>query len=99
MKGWTLAIILVPTAPLTACRHRDPPSPDASPSVAYPDVPAPSDRPVSSVPLTLNVSTVRAPSSAAPVSASDALLPQTHDKPTTASAAFDARVRSLWEAI
>jgi hypothetical protein len=69
------------------CRRGEPPTPDASPSIALPELPAPTS-PVDPMP----------PSSPA-TTTEPALLPQTHALPHASGAAFDARVRALWDAI
>jgi|HubBroStandDraft_5_1064220.scaffolds.fasta_scaffold36770_2 hypothetical protein len=74
---------------LQGCSRVDPPAPDASPSVALPELPAPqaSGSSASSEPT---------PALPAPDPAS---LPQTHDAPHAEGAAFEARRQALWEAI
>lgn len=75
----------------SACSHHEPPAPDASPSVALPEIlPLPSSRPLSSPP-----SSIVAPDA----SADPAKLPQTHDRPEASGAAWDQRVAALWTAI
>jgi hypothetical protein len=73
-----------------ACRRGEPPTPDASPSIALPEVPAP---------MTLAGPTDGSPSSSSATTTEAALLPQTHALPLASGAAFDARVRALWDAI
>ncbi len=74
---------------IPACARQPPPSPDASPSVALPELPQP---PVpSSAPSTAIASTPAIPDPGP--------FPQTHDMPATAGAAFEARRAVLWEAI
>jgi hypothetical protein len=96
-----LAVVLGHAAG-TACSRREPPTPDGSPSVAYPE-PAPAPlRSASSSPSASAAppeTASAAPPAPLPSASSDALLPQTRDKPRGAGPAFDARVRSLWEAI
>jgi hypothetical protein len=73
-----------------ACSHVEPPSPDASPSVALPELlPPPS------------AGGVTPPASAEPAAAvpDPASLPQTHDVPHAQGAAFEARRDALWDAI
>src|ERR1700733_9353451 len=91
-----------------ACTRRDPPAPDASPSVALPEValtpPAgasPAIPPaIASASLSPWLSPSRSPSAAAEaVAPPDADLPQTHDRPEASGAAFDARVAALWAGI
>ncbi len=97
----TLALMLARVACaacLSACPHGEPPSPDASPSVAYPEPVAPPRPP--STPSALPAAAPASTSPPPPGSPSDpSLLPQTRDKPRAAGDAFDARVRALWDAI
>jgi hypothetical protein len=103
-----------PTAPLPlallavtfACDARDPPAPDASPFTALPEVPAAfaaaSESPDASPRRTLGtaVGAVEAGAEGGADAAVDpALLPQTRDKPSASSAAFEARAAALWDAI
>jgi hypothetical protein len=81
------------------CRRQEPPTPDASPSIALPELPAPtslvgpipdvrpSPSPIPDVPESPTTTTEAA------------LLPQTHALPLASGPAFDARVRALWDAI
>ena len=115
-----------------ACGRGEPPTPDASPSISLPELPAPTTLvgpvapsppgPLSALAVVAKPETgpaaaaVRTPSpspttgvsspSAAPdvpsppaTTTEAALLPQTHALPHASGAAFDARVRALWEAI
>ncbi len=72
-----------------ACTHREPPAPDASPSVALPEF-APAPRASTST----ATSTPSAPPTDDPAS-----LPQTHDEPSPSGPAFEARVHALWDGI
>ncbi len=82
-------------APLAACTHHEPPTPDGAPSTALPElVPTPQ---AATLPSAARSSSAGAPS---PDSSADpALLPQTHEIPHASGAEFDARVEALWEAI
>jgi len=86
-RGSLLAAFLV-FSPL-GCSHVEPPGPDASPSIALPEAPAP---------LAMDASAGAEPSAAIPAPESP-LLPQTHDVPHAAGAAFEARTQALWQAI
>lgn len=80
---------------LAGCERHDPPTPDGSPSIAPPELPAPSPPPSPSLPA--------APSSrvaSTPVDASNpGDLPQTHDLPAGSDPALATRATGLWEAI
>jgi hypothetical protein len=84
VAGLAGAAILV----CSACSHREPPAPDASPSVAIPEaLAAPA---ASSGPST----------SPAPVPSVDpATLPQTRDVPSPSGPTFELRRDALWDAI
>ena len=85
---------------LTACAHKEPPTPGGTPWSAAPEVAA-----VPSAPSTpLDAGEPRPGTSPAlPASASapqdPSILPQTRDVPAANGAAFDARVAALWDAI
>jgi hypothetical protein len=73
------------------CSHVEPPAPDASPSVAVPELPVPQES---------GSGAVSAAAPEPPVPGPDpATLPQTHDLPHAQGAAFEARRQALWEAI
>ncbi len=100
MVPGSLASALAIAALFAGCSRREPPTPDASPSLAYPDIlPAPR----ASAPATPSASprdgASPPPSPVPSASADSALLPQTHDKPRAEGSAFDARVGALWDAI
>ncbi|MGD0527353.1 MAG: hypothetical protein ABSE49_19585 [Polyangiaceae bacterium] len=83
------------------CTRNEPPAPDASPSVALPEL-----RPASSATVSAAATTGLTPApSASPTpppsaSAADpATLPQNHDHPPASGAAFDAGVAALWAGI
>ena len=71
------------------CGHGLPPTPDASPSSALPDVPV----------ATLPAAATPRDGGSESTATDPARLPQTHDLPSAAGAAFEQRVRGLWEAI
>jgi hypothetical protein len=73
------------------CGRAEPPAPDASPSVALPELPAP---PGAASPA----GSVAAAEPSVPVP-DPATLPQTHDLPPAQGAAFDGRRQALWDAI
>jgi hypothetical protein len=73
------------------CSHLDPPAPDASPSVAQPELPAPQASGSSA-------GIGSEPESPVP-SVDPASLPQTHEVPHAEGAAFAARRQALWDAI
>jgi len=82
----TEVLLLIAAA---ACTHREPPAPDASPSVALPEMaPAPGAPTPTPTPT---------PTSSA--SADSASLPQTHDEPAASGPALEARVQALWDGI
>jgi hypothetical protein len=104
------ALWLIASALAAGCDRREPPAPVGSPSVALPELAPPAPvRDLSGGPSTTSASgpTAPAPSSppAAPSAPPDAIavdpatLPQTRDRPKASGAAFDARVRALWDAI
>jgi hypothetical protein len=101
MRSWALATALVHAACLEGCSRGEPPMPDGSASVAYPDMlppPRSSPPPASSAPPTPAASPPQSPPLAS--GASDpSLLPQTRDRPASSGDAFDARVRALWDGI
>jgi hypothetical protein len=76
---------------VVGCERREPPMPDASPSVALPEVPAPAGP----------ASAAGDPSLPAPPApdSDSAFLPQTHDVPHAEGPAFEARRDALWQAI
>ena len=92
------------TVVVSGCRRGEPPTPDASPSVAYPDLsalppPAPS-RSLTAAPSAAPPASSVVPSASVQAAPQDpALLPQTRDRPRASGEAFDARVRALWDAI
>jgi hypothetical protein len=85
-------------ATLLSCSRGEPPAPDASPSVAAPELPTPS---TSSAAVTTGSTSAPAPSTSASSDASvdPATLPQTRDRPVASGPAFEARVAALWSAI
>jgi hypothetical protein len=85
-----------------ACTHREPPAPDASPSVALPELAPPPGAATATAKATTTSATGSAAASAsetAPASSDQASLPQTHDEPTASGSAFAARVQALWDGI
>jgi hypothetical protein len=91
-------------AATTACIRGDPPAPDASPSIALPEMPpAPPDAAAAtpsegrSSPSQVAAASTSAGDSALPLL--PPLVPQTHDRPEASGAAFDARVAALWAGI
>ena len=82
-----IAALLV--AGTAGCGHTEPPAPGASPSVALPELVAPSSPGSSATP----------PLSATPEAPDPASLPQTHDLPRAEGATFEARRNALWDAI
>ena len=89
-------------AATTSCVRGDPPAPDASPSIALPEMPPLLPDAAAAAPSEGSASPPPTPSTAASPSASiadPALLPQTHDRPEASGAAFDARVAALWAGI
>ncbi len=82
------AAALTPLAVFAACARQNPPAPDVSPSVALPEV-TPPTAPSSAPSATGSVLAIPDPGS----------LPQTHDAPHAAGAAFEARRAALWDAI
>src|ERR1019366_1053493 len=74
---------------VAGCERREPPMPDASPSVALPELPAPAG----------SASAAGEPSPPAPPAPDSAFLPQTHDVPHAEGPAFEARRDALWQAI
>jgi hypothetical protein len=89
-----------------ACTHHEPPAPDASPSVALPEL-APPAAPARAASAAADASPPAAgsPSSSAAnrppagSSADPATLPQTHDSPQASGPAWDVRVAALWSAV
>ena len=88
------------------CARHEPPAPDASPTIALPEIAPMTSSSSGAATLDLSASPPSAappaPSSAAtpPASSADpSLLPQTHDRPEASGAAFEARVAALWSAI
>jgi hypothetical protein len=88
-RGSQLALALALAA--AGCRHVEPPAPDASPSVALPELPVPQE----SGAVAVSAATLEPPVPA-PEPAS---LPQTHEVPHAQGAAFEARRQALWDAI
>src|ERR1700722_51720 len=89
------------------CARHEPPAPDASPTIALPEI-APTTSSSSGAGSLDGGTSPRstaapsAPSSSATPPASSAnpsLLPQTHDRPEASGAAFEARVAALWSAV
>lgn len=78
------------SAPMAACTHREPPTPEGAHSTAAPEFEAPTS-PIASASATADASE--------PPSADPALLPQTREVPHASGVAFGARVRALWDAI
>jgi hypothetical protein len=86
------------------CTRSEPPAPDASPSVARPELrpaapgaaSAAAGAAAASAPSASSASPALPPSSSA---ADPATLPQTHDHPPASGAAFDAGVAALWAGI
>jgi hypothetical protein len=76
---------------VAACGHQEPPAPDASPSVALPELAAPGAMASGSDAATAAPTLTPAFDSAS--------LPQTHDVPRAAGPAFEARRDALWQAI
>ena len=72
------------------CRHVEPPAPDASPSVALPELPVPQE--------SGSVAGSAAPPEPPP-GPDPASLPQTHDLPHAQGASFEVRRQALWDAI
>ena len=111
MRFAALARLLSLAAALVSCAHREPPTPDGSPSVALPELPAPAAPAAPASPQPSVAQSPQSPSTEAPASpppsvpipppsAADAsLLGQTHEMPATSDPRFDARLRGLWEAI
>jgi hypothetical protein len=90
-------------ATTSACVRGDPPAPDASPSVALPEM-APALAGAGPVTLSPAISGAPLPSpwtdaAALASTAGSALQPQTHDRPDASGVAFDARVAALWAGI
>jgi hypothetical protein len=83
------------------CAHGEPPAPDASPSIAAPELPAPSTSGAAPSPSSsTSTSTGNATATPTPSASVDpATLPQTHDRPVASGPAFEARVAALWSAI
>jgi hypothetical protein len=73
------------------CSHVEPPAPDASPSVALPEIPPP--------PTSSSGTAAAAPAESSLPVPDSASLPQTHDVPHAQGAAFEARRDALWDAI
>jgi hypothetical protein len=102
MRSWALAAALLHAASLATCSRGEPPTPDGSPSVAYPDLPSPAPK---SPPAASFGAPAPPASQPAPVGPLDSgapdpsHLPQTREKPTATGDAFDARVRALWDGI
>jgi hypothetical protein len=100
MRPSALAVAFLHAASFAHCSRREPPTPEGSPSVAYPDLTPPASRtpPAGSVapgpPATQPV-----PGPVASGAPDPSLLPQTRDKPTATGDRFDARVRALWDGI
>jgi hypothetical protein len=88
-----IELLLLLTA--AACTRREPPAPDASPSIALPEFapPTPTASATTSAPKPASASP------AASASADPASLPQTHDEPSASGPAFEARVQALWDGI
>ena len=72
------------------CSRREPPAPGVAPSVALPELPAPSAAASASDPAA-KVASMPSPDSAS--------LPQTHEVPHAQSPTFEARRDALWQAI
>ena len=73
------------------CSRGEPPAPDASPSVALPELPPPAGD---------GAATGLTPASSLEPPAPDpASLPQTHDMPVASGSTFEARRDALWDAI
>lgn len=103
-----LGLAALAAGALAACRRGEPPAAEVDASVAPLPPPVPGNArtasttattaaPVGEPPPPPNAPDAAAPS--APAGPDPATLPQTHDKPTASGAAFDARVRALWDAI
>ncbi len=73
------------------CSHVEPPAPDASPSVALPELPPPQS--------SASGAAATAAAEPSPPAQDPASLPQTHDVPHAQGAAFEARRDALWDAI
>jgi hypothetical protein len=85
---------------LVACSRGEPPTPDISPSVALPEMPAPARAEPGAVARgSARPSPVPTSSTAWAADASSPRLPQTRDKPATSSPAFGQGTAALWAAI
>ena len=95
-------VAIAGAAATVGCTQRDPPMPDASPSVAAPEQPASSagSSIVAGDASTAGLAAATA-SDAAPIDGAvdPATLPQSRDRPSASGADFDARVAALWSAI
>jgi hypothetical protein len=85
------------------CTRGEPPAPDASPSVALPELrpaqPGPDAASASAAATAVAPSSPASPAPPPSASADPATLPQTHDHPPASGAAFDAGVAALWAGI
>jgi hypothetical protein len=88
---------------LGGCARGEPPTPDVSPSVALPEMPAPAR---AEAPTAVGSASTRLPAAAPPSpiasAAADAdspRLPQTRDRPLASSLAFRQGTAALWDAI
>lgn len=97
------ALKLAAVGALSACSLGEPPAPDASPSIAVPDLPAPRAAPdpaASTPPNLIAPGNAATPPPPWPVATTDpGQLPQTRAMPQASGRAFDARAGALWDAI
>jgi hypothetical protein len=101
------AVVAGIVAAAAACVRRDPPAPDAAPSIALPEMAAPpatssATAPTADMPPSPSASSSPLPSSsAAPAASATAqdVLAQTHDRPEASGEAFDTRAAGLWASI
>jgi hypothetical protein len=85
----TFPVAIAMLSACASCTHREPPTPDGSPSAALPELPSTSAA----------TSTPTATTTATPTATDPAFLPQTHDLPLASGPAFDARVAAFWDAV
>ncbi len=88
LRTYGTALLVLTTA--AGCSRTEPPAPDASPSVALPELPVPS---------TPGSTADAASVPERPPTPDSASLPQTHDVPHAEGPAIEARRSDLWEAI
>jgi hypothetical protein len=87
----TLSLAAALSAGALSCSHVEPPAPDASPSIALPELAPPQTSGSGAGALPPADPALPAPDPAS--------LPQTHDVPHAQGAAFEARRDALWDAI